>query len=54
MYLMQNQNTPDALQVHRANLYNMANLLALQDTISTTSGHTSDVKKLGAVDHVII
>jgi hypothetical protein len=45
---------PNSLQVHRANLHNMADLLALEDTVPTTSSHTSHVEQLGTVDHVVV
>jgi hypothetical protein len=35
---------PNALQVHGTNLHNMSDFFALQDTISTTSGHASDIQ----------
>jgi hypothetical protein len=49
-----NKDIPHSLQVHRANLHNMADLLALEDTVPTTSSHTSHVEQLGAVDHVVV
>ena len=45
---------PDTLQMHWANLDHVPGLLAFQDTIPTSSGHTGNVEQLGAVDHVII
>lgn len=47
-------NIPDALQVHGANLDDVARLLTLQDTISSASGHTSYVQQLRSVDHVVV
>ena len=40
--------------MHGANLDHMANLLALQDTVATTTGHASNVEQLGTIDHVVI
>lgn len=37
-------NIPNALQVHGADLDNMANLFALQDAISTATSHSSDIE----------
>lgn len=45
---------PDTLQVHRANLDDVANLLALQNPITSTTGHTGNVEQLGAVNHVVV
>ena len=40
--------------MHGANLDYMANLLALQDTVATATGHASNVEQLGTIDHVVI
>lgn len=40
--------------MHWADLDNMARLLAFQYAVTTTPGHSRDVEKLGAVDHVIV
>lgn len=40
--------------MHRPDLHHVANLLTLQDTISTAPGHSRDVQKLGPIDHVVI
>ena len=45
---------PDTLQMHRSNLDDMTCFLALENAITTTSGHSRNVQKLGTVDHVII
>lgn len=45
---------PDTLQVHGANFHDVANLLTLQDSIPSTTGHTGNVEQLGAVDHVVV
>lgn len=34
---------PDALQMHWSNLDNVSDLLAFQNTIAATSGHSCDV-----------
>ena len=46
--------SPDAFQVHWTNFDNVSGLFALQDPVTTTTGHTSDVQELGAVYHMII
>ena len=45
---------PDTLQVHGADLDYVADLLAFEDTITATARHTSDVKELSAVNHMVI
>lgn len=45
---------PNALQVHGADLDNMANLFALQDAVSTATSHSSDIEQLGSINHVVI
>ncbi|KAI7288208.1 hypothetical protein KC345_g112 [Hortaea werneckii] len=47
-------NSPDTFQVHRPNLYNVARLLALQNTIATSTRHSSNIEKLRAVDHMVV
>jgi hypothetical protein len=37
------QCLPDALEMHRTNLHNMAGLFRFQDAIPASSGHSSDV-----------
>lgn len=48
------EGDPDTLEVHRANLHNVADLLALENTVTASAGHASDVEQLGAVDHGIV
>lgn len=48
------EGNPHALEMHRANLDDMPNLLALQNAVTSPSSHASDVKQLGSVDHVVI
>lgn len=48
------RHLPDTLQVHWANLHHVSRLLALQDTITTTTCHTGNVQKLRTIDHVIV
>jgi hypothetical protein len=48
------KGNPDTLQVHRTNLDNVACLLALENTITSTSRHAGNIEELGAVDHVIV
>lgn len=40
--------------MHRADLDNMSNLLALQNAVPSSSGHTSHIQQLGSVDHVVV
>jgi hypothetical protein len=44
----------NALLVHGANLDDVSNLFTLQNTISSTTGHTSYIQQLGSVNHVVI
>lgn len=48
------EGDPDALQMHRPYLYHMAHLFALQNSISSTTRHSSHIEKLGAIDHVVV
>jgi hypothetical protein len=45
---------PNTFQVHGTNLDNVSCFFTFEDAVSATSGHTSDIKQLGAVDHVVI
>lgn len=45
---------PNTLQVHRADLHNMSDLLALENTISAPTCHAGHIEQLGTIDHVII
>ena len=47
-------NSPDTFQVHRPNLHDVARLLALQNTITTSTRHASNIEKLRAVDHMVV
>lgn len=47
-------NSPDTFQVHRSDFYDMARLLALEYAIATSTRHSSNIKKLRAVNHVIV
>lgn len=47
-------NLPNSLKMHGSNLDHMSDLLALQDTVAATSGHTGHIEKLGAIDHVVV
>jgi hypothetical protein len=40
--------------MHWPNLYDMSGLLALENSITTPSGHTRDIQKLRSVNHVIV
>jgi hypothetical protein len=45
---------PDTLQMHRANLHNMSNFLALENSVTAATRHSRNVQKFCAVDHVVI
>lgn len=47
-------NLPNTLQVHGSNFDHVSRLLALQNTITTTSGHTSDIQKFCAVNEMVV
>lgn len=47
-------HSPDTLQMHRANLDHMSDLLAFQDTIASPTCHSCHVQQLGTVDHVVV
>lgn len=47
-------NSPDAFQMHRTNLHNVPSFFALENTVTTTPRHASNVQKLCAVNHVVI
>lgn len=48
------KNSPDALEVHGADLDDVSCLLALQDAVAAATGHASNIEEFGAVDHVVI
>ena len=48
------RRSPNAFQMHWANLDYMLLLLALQNTVTSTTGHTSNIQKLSSVDHMIV
>lgn len=52
--IMSSKSVPDSFEVHRPNLDHMPSFLALQDTITPSSRHASNIEKLGAIDHVIV
>ena len=45
---------PNAFQVHWADFDNVLLLLALEDTVSSTTGHSCNVQELGSIDHMVI
>jgi hypothetical protein len=47
-------NLPNTLEMHGADLNDMARLLAFQYAVTPTSCHSRNIQKLGAVDHVIV
>lgn len=48
------RNSPDALEMHRANLYDVPDLLALENAVTAPASHASNIQQLGAIDHVIV
>ena len=40
--------------MHRTNLYNVAQLLTLQNTVTAATSHSRYIQKLGTIDHMII
>ena len=46
--------SPNTLQMHRANFHHMAQLLALEYTITSSTGHTCDIQQFCTVDHVVV
>lgn len=48
------RHLPHAFEMHRTNLYDMANLFTFEDTIPATTGHSGNIEKLGAIDHVVV
>lgn len=53
-FLMVPGNIPDTLEMHRANLDHMAQLLALQNTITAATSHSRHIEQLGTVDHMVV
>jgi hypothetical protein len=45
---------PNTLEMHRTNFDYVSHFLAFEDAISTSSGHSSDIEELCAVDHMVI
>jgi hypothetical protein len=48
------QCLPDTFQMHWANLHYMSHLFALENSITSTSSHACNIKKLRTVDHMVI
>ena len=44
----------DSFQMKRSNFDNVSDLFTLQNSISTTTGHASNIRKLGSIDEVVI
>lgn len=53
-FLDSSKDLPNTLQVHRANLHHMAQLLTLQDTVTATTSHPSHVEQLRTINHMVI
>ena len=47
-------SVPDTLEMHWTYLDYVSRLLALENTISASSGHASNIEQFCAVDHVIV
>lgn len=47
-------HSPNALQVHRTDLDNVTRLLALQDAVSSTPGHSGYIQQFCTVNHMVI
>lgn len=47
-------NIPNPFEMHGSDFDDMSHLLALQDAISSTSSHSSNVEKFGTVDHMVV
>jgi hypothetical protein len=45
---------PYAFEMHRSNLHDMSHFLALENTVTSTTGHSGHIQQFGAVNHVII
>lgn len=48
------QDLPDTLEVHWTNLHHMAQLLALQNAVTTATSHSCHVEELGTINHMVI
>lgn len=48
------KGNPNALEMHRANLHNVPHFLALENTVSPTSGHSRHIQQLRTINHVVI
>lgn len=48
------QSLPNTFEMHRPNLNNVPDFLRFEYAISSPSGHTSYIQKLGSVDEVVI
>lgn len=53
-HALRENDIPDTLQVHWPDFDDVSNLFTLQDTVSSTSGHTSHIQELRTVDHMIV
>lgn len=45
---------PDTFQMHRANFHHMAKLFALENSVTSTTGHASYIEQLCTIDHVVV
>lgn len=45
---------PDTLEMHWANLDDVSRLFTLENTISSASGHASNIQEFGSIDEVVV
>lgn len=53
-FLTRNGNLPHSLEMHWPNFDHMPNLFTLQNPITSSPSHSSNIQQLGTVDHMII
>lgn len=54
LFVSRTVNLPNTLEMHRSNFDNMPCLLALENTVATSTRHTSDVQELRTVNHMVV
>lgn len=53
-FFTRNGNLPHSLEMHWSNFDHMPNLFTLQNPITSSPSHSSNVQQLGTVDHMVI
>lgn len=48
------QHSPNAFQVHGANLDDMPYFLTLENSISSASRHAGNIEQLSSIDHMVV